>query len=177
SDLAFVTLSDPIRGLDQRPALSVPWMLVVPEGDLLGSKTLVEPSELRALSFVRLKEDSTSHSQLQAALLRAGIQLQHCAQVDDWDTAILFAGMGLGYTIAPAIHAERLARQDGITMVPVAGLPPVVFGWASRRWNSLPSVACAFVDAFAQSVLDDQRRYDDALSAVENICEIPSGLP
>ncbi|MGQ9427020.1 LysR family transcriptional regulator [Gilvimarinus sp. F26214L] len=155
ADLAFVTIGAPVRGLEQHPALTVPWVLVVPEDDPLGRVGSITTGDLNALSFIRLKESSTSQAQLEEALSKEGVRLQSSAQVDDWDTAILFVGMGLGYAITPAIHAQRLAARDRVRALDIVGLPPVVFGWALRRWSNLPRMATDFMETFARACAEE----------------------
>ncbi len=149
ADLAFVTMGAPIRGLEQRPVVEMPWVLVAQQSDSWSRKDSMALQDLRNIPYIRLKESSTSQHQLESLLLDAGIQLEASTTVDDWDTAILFASMGLGCAVTPALHAEQLARQHDIAIIPIDDLPPVVFGWASRRWKSLPKVARDFIQAFA----------------------------
>ncbi|TQV84778.1 LysR family transcriptional regulator [Exilibacterium tricleocarpae] len=149
ADLAFVTMGTPIRGLEQRPVVEMPWVLVTPQSAAWSEKDTVALQDLKRIPYIRLKESSTSQGQLESLLLDAGIHLETSTTVDDWDTAILFASMGLGCAVTPALHAEHLAQQHSIAIYPIESLPPVVFGWASRRWKSLPKVARDFIEMFA----------------------------
>lgn len=145
-DLAFITIGDPIKGIEQRPVVEMPWVLVVPEGDPLSQFKSLKARELKNISYIALKDSSTSQNQLTQQLLDKGVQCQAITTVDDWDTAIQFVEMGLGYAITPQRHAENLQRQHKIISIPITDLPPVAFGWACRRWKSLPKVAVEFVE-------------------------------
>ena len=151
ADLAFVTMGAPIRGLEQRPVVEMPWVLVTQHCDTWSGRDKMTLEDLRNIPYIRLKESSTSQNQLESMLRDAGIQLETSTTVDDWDTAILFASMGLGCAVTPALHAEQLAGQYNIAILPIESLPPVVFGWASRRWKSLPGVARDFIDMFTHN--------------------------
>lgn len=159
ADLAFVTMGEPMRGLEQHPVIEIPWVLAVPQNDPLAKRQHVALKDLRRIPYIRLKETSTSQGQLESALFNAGIQLESSTVVDDWDTAILFVGMGLGYAITPALHAHQLAKQDHIQPIPITGLPPATFGWALRRWKSLPTVAKEFIEIFAEEMSVLKERY------------------
>ncbi len=152
ADLAFITMGAAARGLEQHPVVEMPWVLVVPESAPFADNGSIPLQNLKQIPYISLKTSSTSQGKLESALAEAGVQLRSSTLVDDWDTAILFAGMGLGYAITPALHAQRLADQDNVRMIPIEGVPPAVFGWASRRWNSLPRVAKDFIDIFADEI-------------------------
>ncbi len=149
ADLAFVTMGESIRGLEQHPVIEMPWVLVVPADDPLGERRQVSVKDLQNITYIGLNGASTSQAQLETALAVANVRLNSSTVVDDWDTAILFAGMGLGYAITPALHAHQLKKQDNVCPVPIKDLPPARFGWAVRRGKSLPKVAREFIDIFA----------------------------
>ncbi len=151
ADLAFITMGADIRGIEQRPVIEMPWVLVVPAGDKLAKKAAISSKQLKNIPYISLKGSSTSQHQLETQLRDKGIQYQASTTVDDWDTAIQFVEMGLGYALTPQRHAENLTQYHRIVPVPINDLPPVVFGWASRRWNSLPKVAQDFVDVFQKN--------------------------
>lgn len=152
ADLAFITMGPAIRGLEQHVALKMPWVLVVPEGDKLADLPSIALPALKKISYISLKDSSTSQSRLENTLAEQGVRLHSTTQVDDWDTAILFAGLGLGYAITPSLHANTLAQQDKIVAVAIEGLAPAEFGWATRRWKALSPVARQFIKLFADSV-------------------------
>lgn len=148
ADLAFITMGVQMKGIEQRPFVEVPWVLVVPQDDKMGLKKSLKTRQLKNIPYIGLKESSTSQNQLESLLRENGIQDQTITTVDDWDTAIQFVEMGLGYAITPQRHAEVLAQHHRITIIPISDLPPVIFGWATRRWKSLPKVARDFVHVF-----------------------------
>lgn len=147
-DLAFITIGDTIKGIEQRPFVEMPWVLVVPENDKLAQTKSLKARQLKSISYIALKDSSTSQNQLTRLLLDKGVQCQTITTVDDWDTAIQFVEMGLGYAITPQRHAENLRGQHRVASIPIVDLPPVAFGWASRRWKSLPKIAVDFVTLF-----------------------------
>lgn len=154
-DLAFITMGDPIKGVEQRSFIQMPWVLVVPEGDSFAQAGSVTAKQLKDISYIALKESSTSQSQLSQDLLERGVQCKAITTVDDWDTAIQFVEMGLGYAITPERHACNLSKQHAVLSIPITDLPPVAFGWASRRWQSLPKVAQEFVSLFEERTNDN----------------------
>ncbi len=154
ADLAFVTMGVAIRGLEQHIALKLPWVLVVPEQDPLAKLDSITLEALNKISYISLKDSSTSQSRLESSLADKGVRLHSTTQVDDWDTAILFTGLGLGYAITPSLHAKALADQDKVKAIPIEGLAEAEFGWATRRWKALSPVAKEFIQLFAASMED-----------------------
>lgn len=147
-DLAFVTMGEAIKGIEQRPFIEMPWVLVVPQSDKLAQASNIKAKQLKGISYIALKDSSTSQNQLNQQLQDKGVHCQAITTVDDWDTAIQFVEMGLGYAITPERHAENLQKQHAVAHLAITDLPPVVFGWASRRWKSLPKIAEDFVALF-----------------------------
>jgi DNA-binding transcriptional LysR family regulator len=135
ADLAFITIGESIKGIEQRPFIEMPWVLVVPEDEPLAHTKHLKARQLKNISYIALKESSTSQNQLSRLLLDKGVQCQTITTVDDWDTAIQFVDMGLGYAITPLRHADNLRNQHRVASIPIVDLPPVAFGWASRRWK------------------------------------------
>lgn len=152
ADLAFITTGQEIRGLEQHVALRLPWVLVVPSTDELARESSISLKTLNKMATISLKESSTSQTRLESTLAEYGVHLHSTTQVDDWDTAILFAGLGLGYAITPSLHANSLASQDNVAAIPIDELPPAEFGWATRRWKALSPVAKGFIELFKASV-------------------------
>lgn len=152
ADLAFITISDPIRGIEQRPAVEVPWVLVVREDDKLARRKHLSLKALKNIRAIRLPATSASQVQLEALLAEEGVRLSSSMRVDDWDTALMLTALGLGHAITPAVHASRFAEGSAVRAIPIRGLPPVTFGWAARRWRFLSAVALDFVELFAASM-------------------------
>jgi DNA-binding transcriptional LysR family regulator len=150
ADVAFVTLVDD-RGLEGRPTLRTPWVLVVPAGDPLADRPAVEPGDLAALAdvgelqLIGMPAHATSRGELEAGLARHGVRLPVGTTVDEWDTAVRLVELGVGRSVVPALWVHDLAARPGLRALPVAGLPPLTFGWVARRWDALPRYARDFV--------------------------------
>lgn len=153
-DLAFITISDTIKGIEQKPFIEVPWVLVVPQNDPLCQHKNLTAKQLKNISYIALTNASTSQNQLTQQLHDKGVQCRTTTTVDDWDTAIQFVEMGLGYAITPQRHAENLQQQHKISSRVITDLAPVTFGWACRRWKSLPPIAAEFVELWKLKVVD-----------------------
>ena len=152
ADLAFITMMDAIRGIEQKPVVAMPWVLVVKTSDKLARRRTIPATQLADLDLIGLPDRSASQIQLEEAMAERGLELSTAMGVDDWDTAILLAGLGLGKAIAPALHGVNLAEEHGVTAIPIKGVPPVTFGWAARRWKSLGGPARDFVELFREEM-------------------------
>jgi len=144
ADVAFVTLAGD-HGLEGRPTLRTPWVLVVPAGDGLAGRAAVDPAELRSLQLIGMPAGATSRGELEAGLGEHGVRLHLGTTVDDWDTAVRLVELGVGRSVVPALWVHDLAARPALAAVPVAGLPPLTFGWVARRWDALPGYARDFV--------------------------------
>jgi DNA-binding transcriptional LysR family regulator len=149
ADLAWITMGAEAGGIEQSPAITMPWTLVGPVGDHLMSRKKLRLGDLVGLRYIPLREQAISQAQLSASFARAGLVLDTRASVDDWDTAVLLVELGLGYTLVPAIHGWNFARDGRVRAVPIDGLPGITFGWATRRWKSLSGLALDFVGTVA----------------------------
>jgi len=145
ADLAFVTLAAPARGLQQRPVVAAPWVLVVGRDDPLARRDGAGARQLRQVRYVSMPAGSRSRRQLEDQLADHGVHLDPVATVDEWDTAVRLVEVGLGHAIVPALWVHDLAEHRGLRAVPVVGVDPVTFGWVARRWDALNPVALAFV--------------------------------
>ncbi|MGV2919700.1 LysR family transcriptional regulator [Streptomyces alfalfae] len=146
-DLAWITLGEPVRGIEQRPVVALPWVLAVRAGDPLADRACVELGELATAQLITPPADSTSRAQLDRRLAEAGVELPAVTSVADWDTAVLLAGLGTGRAVVPALPG---GASGGVRLVPVPGLPPLTVGWAVRRWDALTPLARAFADTVAE---------------------------
>ncbi|MEV0122443.1 LysR family transcriptional regulator [Streptomyces sp. NPDC050703] len=146
-DLAWITLGEHVRGIEQRPVVALPWVLAVRPGDPLADRPCVELGELATAQLITPPAHSTSRAQLDRRLAEAGVELPEVTSVADWDTAVLLAELGLGHAVVPALPGE--AAGD-VRMIPVPGLPPLTVGWAVRRWDALTPLARAFADTVAE---------------------------
>ncbi|MEV0411216.1 LysR family transcriptional regulator [Streptomyces sp. NPDC050448] len=151
-DLAWITIGRPVRGIEQRPVMELPWVLAVCAGDPLAARTRIEPADLAGIRHIRLPERSASRAHLDAAFAESGIRIRSDTSVADWDTALLLAELGLGHAVVPALPGWRVPGSDGpLRLVPVPALPPLAVGWAVRRWEALSPLARVFADDVARS--------------------------
>ncbi|MFD4943668.1 LysR family transcriptional regulator [Streptomyces sp. NPDC058239] len=145
-DLAWITIGAPVRGIEQRPVLELPWVLAVKADDPLADRSHINPTDLADLQLIRLPENSTSRAHLDAHFAEAGIRWTAHTGVADWDTAILLAELGLGHAVVPALSGRHGAGHNSLRMIPLPDLPALSVGWAARRWDSLSPLARAFAD-------------------------------
>ncbi|GGT46194.1 LysR family transcriptional regulator [Streptomyces purpureus] len=156
-DLAWITMGGPVRGIEQRPVLDLPWALATRADDPLATRPHIDASDLAGLRLVRLPPNSTSGAHLEASFAELGIRTGSDTSVADWDTALLLAELGLGHAVVPAVPsvpAQPTASASGdgpLRLIPIPSLPPVSVGWAVRRWDALPPLARAFADTVARS--------------------------
>ncbi|GAA1359226.1 LysR family transcriptional regulator [Streptomyces beijiangensis] len=146
-DLAWITVGAPVRGIEQRPVVELPWVLAVGAGDPLAARERIEPDELAAVQLIRLPENSTSRAHLDASFREFGVRQDGGTGVADWDTAMHLAELGLGSAVVPALPGPV---HPGLRLVPVPALPPLSVGWAVRRWEALSPLARAFADTVAR---------------------------
>ncbi|MFF3248399.1 LysR family transcriptional regulator [Streptomyces sp. NPDC002870] len=145
-DLAWITLDQPVRGIEQRPVVELPWVLAVAADDPLASKSRLNLAELADIRLIALPENAISRSRLDAWLTEAGIAPRSDTSVADWDTAILLAELGLGHAIVPDLPAWHGPAHPDLRLIPVPELPALWTGWAVRRWNALSPLARTFAD-------------------------------
>ncbi|MGK5632701.1 LysR family transcriptional regulator [Streptomyces sp. URMC 123] len=154
ADLAWVTLREPVRGIEQRPVLELPWMLAVRTDDPLAGRGCLDPADLRAIRPIGLPGNSSSRSHLEEQLASLGVRLTPTTGVADWDTAILLAELGLGHAVVPRLPDWDAARHPTIELVPVPALRPLSVGWAARRWDALNPVARDFADTVTRDLCE-----------------------
>jgi DNA-binding transcriptional LysR family regulator len=143
-DLAWITLGPPQPGIQQRPVVDLPWVLVTQADDPLAARSRIDPGELAGIRYIAYPESSASRQQLEERFVRLGISPPAPVGVADWDTAILLAELGIGHAIVPAL--PRLADPSGgpVRTVPIPALDPLTVGWAVRQWNVLSPLAAEF---------------------------------
>ncbi|MFB8415200.1 LysR family transcriptional regulator [Streptomyces albidoflavus] len=143
-DLAWVTIGAPVRGVEQRTVVELPWVLAVRADDPLASRSRITPADLAGGGHIRLPENSSSRTHLDTAFARLGVRLTSDTGVADWDTAILLAGLGMGRAVVPALPGQAAAGP--VRFLPLPELPPLPVGWAVRRWTALNPLARSFAD-------------------------------
>ncbi|MFG3229266.1 LysR family transcriptional regulator [Kitasatospora sp. NPDC048194] len=148
-DLAWITLGAPVRGIDQRPVVDLPWVLAVASDDPLATRDRIEPADLQDARLIGLPQNSVSRSQLDDWLGKSGIRPAFDTSVTDWDTAILLAELGLGQAVVPALPEWQGPGHPGRRLLPLPDLPGLTVGWALRDWDTLYPPARAFADTVA----------------------------
>ena len=148
-DLAWITLGQPQPGIQQRPVIELPWVLVTHAGDPLAAQDCIAPGDLATIRYIAYPESSASRKQLEDRFIRLGISPPVPVGLADWDTAILLAELGIGHAIVPAL--PRLADPSGnrVRAVPIPALDPLTVGWAVRQWNVLSPLATEFAELVA----------------------------
>jgi DNA-binding transcriptional LysR family regulator len=148
-DLAWITLGQPQPGIQQRPVIDLPWVLITHAGDPLAARDRIDPGELAAIRYIAYPEGSASRQQLEERFVRLGISPPRPVGVADWDTAILLAELGVGHAIVPALPRLADSSSGPVCTVPIPALDPLTVGWAVRQWNVLSPLAAEFADLVA----------------------------
>jgi DNA-binding transcriptional LysR family regulator len=144
ADLAFVTLAGH-QDLEHRPAVRTPWVVVAPADHPVARRSSIDPARLRSLATIAMPASATSRAQLEDGLAAHGVRLHVSATVDDWETAVQLAELGLGAAVVPALWVHDLSARPSLRAVRIRGLDAVTFGWAARHWKALPSYVDTFV--------------------------------
>ncbi|MFH8926690.1 LysR family transcriptional regulator [Streptomyces pristinaespiralis] len=148
-DLAWITIGAPVRGIEQRRVIDLPWVLAVHADDPLAARSRIEPGDLTGIRHIRLPENSTSRARLDAAFAEWGVHVTSDTGVADWDTAILLAELGVGHAVVPALPGWSGSAHPSLRFVPIPELPALSAGWAVRQWDALSPLARAFADMVA----------------------------
>lgn len=146
ADLAYLTITS-TSAVEQRPTVRTKWVLVARDDDPLAARDSLRPADLNTIRAIAMPGSTSSRSQLADQLSAHGVRPPIAATVDDWDTAVLLAEIGVGHALVPAMWIHDLDRHRRLRALPIEGLAPVTFGWAARRWAILPPSAHAFVAA------------------------------
>ncbi|MFC7303861.1 LysR family transcriptional regulator [Streptomyces monticola] len=150
-DLAWITLGEPVRGIEQRPVVELPWVLAVAADDPLAGKSRIDIADLARIQLIGLPENATSRRRLHAWLAASGIEPASDTSVADWDTAILLAELGLGHALVPDLPGWHGPAHPGLRLIPVPELPTLWTGWAVRRWDAMSPLARAFADTVEEN--------------------------
>ncbi|MFF9025425.1 LysR family transcriptional regulator [Streptomyces eurythermus] len=148
-DLAWITIGPPVRGIEQRTVVELPWLLAVPADDPLADRPHLDPAELTGIRLIRLPPNSASAAHLEAACAERGVRFAYEPSVADWDTALLLAELGVGRAVVPAVPGLPVPGDGPLRLIPLPGLRPLPVGWAVRRWDALSPPARAFADTVA----------------------------
>lgn len=84
SELAWITIGPPVRGIEQHPVIGLPWVLAVRSDDPLAARERIEPEELAGIRHIRLPENSTSRMRLDGHLSHR-LDEHHSHQLDGRD--------------------------------------------------------------------------------------------
>ncbi|MGC0313844.1 LysR family transcriptional regulator [Kitasatospora acidiphila] len=153
ADLGWITISTPVRGIEQRPVLELPWVLAVHVNHPLACREAIDPGELSGLQPIRLPENSAGRAHLDGQLAHPATEPNATTSVADWDTAMLLAGLDAGTAVVPALPGWQATEHPSLRLIPIPGLPPLAVGWAVRQWDALSRPALEF----AETVVAHQR--------------------
>ncbi|ANP48768.1 DNA-binding transcriptional LysR family regulator [Streptomyces griseochromogenes] len=149
-DLAWITVGPPVRGIEQRTVVELPWVLAVRADDPLAGRPHLDPAELSDVRLIRLPPNSTSAAHLDGACAELGVRFGYDTSVADWDTALMLAELGVGRAVVPAVPGLPVPGDGELRLVPLPGLRPLPVGWAVRRWDALSPPARAFADTVVE---------------------------
>ena len=151
ADLAWITLTEPLAGIEQRPVLDLPWLLVVNAADELASREVIYPSDLATIRYLAHPGNSASRRQLEREFLRLDCHPEPVG-VADWDTAILLAELGVGHAVLPTLPGLSLAADRPVKTIPIPELAPLSVGWATRHWDALSPLAAEYANLVSSSL-------------------------
>jgi len=148
-DLAWITLGPPQPGIQQRPVIELPWVLITHADDALAAQDSIAPGDLATIRYIAYPESSASRHQLEERFIRLGISPPVPVGLADWDTAILLAELGIGHAIVPALPRLAALSSNPVRTIPIPALDPLIVGWAVRQWNVLSPLATEFAELVA----------------------------
>ncbi|CAL2070206.1 DNA-binding transcriptional regulator, LysR family [Streptomyces murinus] len=138
-ELAWVTITPDVHGLEQRPVIDLDWVLAVHRDDPLAAESALSLADLSRTQLIRPPAGTSSGRQVDE---RLGLGPTGAT---DWDTALLLAELGLGHALVPAVPGVT-SHPDPLCLIPVRGLVPLKVGWAARQWSALSPSANAFAE-------------------------------
>lgn len=148
-ELAWITLGRSLPGVQQRPVVDLPWVLVVHAADPLAARDSIEVGELATIRYIAHPENSASRQHLEDGFARLGIDPPTPVGVADWDTAVLLVELGIGHAILPALPRLVIPAGSPARTVPIPALNPLTVGWAVRQWDALTPLATDFAELVA----------------------------
>jgi DNA-binding transcriptional LysR family regulator len=152
ADLGFVTIGEPVRGINEKTIARQRLFLLTTKNDELARRRKLRLQDLKGIRYLGLAGGTMHHNAIEQAAAQLGIELKAEVTVDDFDTAKLFVELGLGQAIVPAVHAYNFEKTGSVKAVPIADLPPVSIGWAFRHWHHLSPAARDFVAVTNQEI-------------------------
>lgn len=144
ADLAWITFGEPLPGIERRPAVDLPWVLVVRADDPLAERDAIDPATLAAIRYIAHPDNSASRRRLEEDFIRLGIRPPAPVGTADWDTAVLLTELGVGHAVLPALPRLLLNAAAPLRTVPIPDLTPLTVGWAARQWRTLSPPAAEF---------------------------------
>ncbi|MEV6675081.1 LysR family transcriptional regulator [Streptomyces sp. NPDC051162] len=156
-DLAWVTITPggDVQGVEQRPVVSLDWVLAVRPDDPLARETALRAEDLARTRLIRPPAGTSSGRQVEHYLGEHGLPARATTtRATDWDTALLLAELGLGHALIPAVPGLFGQAGDGVRLIPVSGIPSLDVGWAARQWSALSPSAREFAETVARHVAD-----------------------
>lgn len=145
-DLAWITIGQALPGIQQRPVVDLPWVLVVRADDPLAERGDVRPGDLSGIRYIAHPENSASRQRLEENLVRLGVTPPEPVGVADWDTAILLAELGVGHALVPALPRLVPGPDGPVRALPIPALGTITVGWAARQWTALSPLVAEFAD-------------------------------
>lgn len=158
ADLALATTHDPPVNIATRTLATQAFYLLVNNRDKLAERSRLSLRELESIHYLGLAEGSIHRHLIGLAAAEQGIRLAPEMVFNDFDTATVFAELGLGQAIVPAVHAHNFTQTADVCAIPIVDIPPAPFGWGVRHWDHLSANAKAFIALF-----------DDALGRMASI--------
>lgn len=152
ADLGFVTIGEPVRGMNKKIIARQRLFLLTARNDELARRRKLRLLDLAGIRYLGLAGGTTHHNAIEHAAAERGVELKTEVTVDDFDTAKLFVELGLGQAIVPAVQAWNFEKTGTVKAVPIADLPPVSIGWAFRHWHHLSPAARDFVTITNQEI-------------------------
>jgi LysR family transcriptional regulator, low CO2-responsive transcriptional regulator len=154
TNVAVVAFDPPPRRLRSRAIAAYPQVLMLDSGHPLAGHAQagggqVNVADLAGLDLVVPPAGRPHRRALERALLEAGIPWQPAAEADGWDLLVHLAALGLGATVVNGC----VPAPDGMTAIPVRGLPPVRYwaAWRAQREDAVAGFAAHFAGAEAAS--------------------------
>lgn len=148
ADLAFLPLTDPIRGLEVRDVTELELLVLVHRDHRFASRKALRPADLASLRYIAQGPASATFRYVERSLREAGVAFEPSQIVEDATTAILMVELGRGETFVTSGQAEKVELSGLVKTVPVPWLPPIPVGWAARNFSLLPEAARDFLDEF-----------------------------